>query len=205
MMAVLLLFILILNIVSIVLMYYCLGDIDKKEKFIFIAVSTGIMYILTSIIYWISTMGIEITEVSETGKNLITFLFVPVNGLIILPIFAKSYSKLKFGNLSSKVFFNRGLVLGVVLLIILIFECIYFKNIQKQVVELINNNIKMQQENSNKLSGQEQNNNIINNQINDENRNNINYILDSNQINSTQIDEINSNVVSNGLVNKVEE
>ena len=68
-MLVILLFIIILNIVSIVLMYYCLADLTKKEKLIYIAAGTALMYILTTIVYWISTRGIEMTEVSEMGKK----------------------------------------------------------------------------------------------------------------------------------------
>lgn len=136
-MLVILLFIIILNIVSIVLMYYSLRDLNKKEKLIFIAAGTALMYILTSIVYWISTKNIEITEVSETGKDLITFLFVPINGILVLPLFAKSFYKFRFGSLDKKILINRGIVLGVLLLIILIIECVYFKNIQQQVVNLI--------------------------------------------------------------------
>ncbi len=136
-MLVILLFIIILNIVSIALMYHCLGDTPKKEKLIFIAAGIAIMYVLTSIVYWISTRNIEVTEVSETGKDLITFLFVPINGILILPIFAKSYYKYKEGSLDEKVLRGRGIVLAVVLLIILIIECAYFENIQEQVVNML--------------------------------------------------------------------
>lgn len=138
-MLVIVLFILILNIVSIVLMYYSLGDSPKREKLIFIAAGIAIMYVLTSFVYWISTRNIAVTEVSATGKDLITFLFVPINGIITLPIFAKSYYKYRNGNLKGNVLRNRGVVLAVILLIILIIECAYFKNIQQQVVNLIQN------------------------------------------------------------------
>lgn len=136
-MLIILLFIIILNIVSIALMYYCLDDTPKKEKIIFIVAGTAIMYVLTSIVYWISTRGIEVTEVSEKGKDLITFLFVPINGILILPIFSKSYYKYRQGSLDNRTFRGRGVVLAVLLLIILIIECIYFKNIQEQVVNMI--------------------------------------------------------------------
>lgn len=204
-MAVLLLFILIFNIVSIVLMYYCLGDIEKKEKIIFIAVGTGIMYILTSIVYWISTMRIEITEVSETGKNLITFLFVPVNGLIILPILAKSYVKLKYGNIRNKVFANRILVLAVLLIIIFIIECNYFRQIQEQVVNLIKNNTNIQQEtDTNQLSDETNNNSLDNldNQITEDVVNEVDTIIQKNTITETNIINGNENVV---VVNTLEE
>ncbi len=138
-MLVIILFILILNIVSILLMYRCLTGFEKKERLIFVAAGTAIMYILTSIVYWISTRNIEITEVSQTGKDLIIFAFVPVNGILILPLFAKSFSKLKNGSIDGVVFRNRGIILGVILIVLLVLECIYFKNIQEQVVNLLKN------------------------------------------------------------------
>ena len=174
-----LIFIIILNVVSIVLTYHCLGDLLKKERLVFIVVGLAVMYALTSVVYWISTNGIEITEVSETGKNLITFLFVPINGLVMLPLLAKSYYKYKTGGLDKSVLLKRGAVLGVLLLIVLIFECMYFKNIQEQVVRLIQENQEIQQqENENTLNenalGQEEQNTLNENALGQEEQNTLN-------------------------------
>ena len=190
-MPIILLFILILNIVSIVLMYYSLGDLGKKEKLIYIVVGTAIMYIITSIVYWFSTRGIEVTEVSERGKDLITFLFVPINGIIMLPLLAKSYSKLKYGNLDKNVFLKRGIVLAVILLIVLIIECIYFKNVQQEVVNMLN-----AQENS--MEQQESTNSVLNETTNEV----------TNQITSTILNETTntiSNVQSQNTIDNVVE
>ena len=174
-----LIFIIILNVVAIVLTYHCLGDLLKKERLVFIVVGLAVMYALTSVVYWISTNGIEITEVSETGKNLITFLFVPINGLVMLPLLAKSYYKYKTGGLDKSVLLKRGAVLGVLLLIVLIFECMYFKNIQEQVVRLIQENQEIQQqENENTLNGnvlgQEEQNTLNENALGQEEQNTLN-------------------------------
>lgn len=191
MLAIIFLFILFFNIISIALMYYCLGDLTKKEKFIFIAVGTGIMYILTSIVYWISTNGIEITEVSETGKNLITFLFVPVNAILVLPILAKSYSKTKFGSLKSDVFIKRGIVLGILLFIVLIVECNYFKNIQEGVVNLIKQNAQTSEENNNSLNYMNEN---LENEVSEK------------ILNETEVNSINQNLVqTNTMINDTNE
>ena len=191
MLAIIFLFILFFNIISIALMYYCLGDLTKKEKFIFIAVGTGIMYILTSIVYWISTNGIEITEVSETGKNLITFLFVPVNAILVLPILAKSYSKTKYGSLKSDVFIKRGIVLGILLFIVLIVECNYFKNIQEGVVNLIKQNAQTSEENNNSL-------NYVNENLENE--------VSEKILNETEVNSINQNLVqTNTMINDTNE
>ena len=181
-MPIILLFILILNIVSIVLMYYSLGDLGKKEKLIYIVVGTAVMYIITSIVYWFSTRGIEVTEVSERGKDLITFLFVPINGIIILPLLAKSYSKLKYGNLDKSEFLKRGIVLAVILLIVLIIECMYFKNIQQQVVNMLNAQENVQQD-------------TVNNNVKED-------IESLNTVNANSIDEntlIQNTIIENSL------
>lgn len=184
-MLVILLFILILNIVSIVLMYYCLGDLEKKEKLIFISAGIAIMYVITSIVYWISTIGIDINEVSETGKNLIIFLFVPVNSLIILPLLAKSYTKLKFGSLEKRIFLKRGIVLSILLIIAIVLECIYFKNIQEEVVNIIKQSMQIEQRNkdTNELLSEDVKN-IDSNKLNNE----------ENQISLNEVNDLQDNI-----------
>ena len=162
-MLIIILFILILNIVSILLMYRSLTDRTPKEKLIFIAIGIAIMYMLTSVVYWISTRNIEMTEVSDLGKDLIIFLFVPINGIIVLPLFARTYCKFKDGGISGTILKNRRIVLGIILLILLIVECSYFENIQNQVVKMITDRSnQVQQETTNELST-EQSNEIVNN------------------------------------------
>ena len=180
-MPIIILFILILNVVSILLMYRSLNAREPKEKLLFIVIGTALMYVLTSIVYWISTRNIEITEVSDLGKDLIIFLFVPINGIIVLPLFARSYCKFKDGGISNTVLRNRGIVLGVILLILLIVECTYFENIQKQVVNMINErNNQTQHENDNTVNENiEQTNTEMENAVEGISSNIVNQTLDS--------------------------
>ena len=119
-MTLILVFIIVLNIIAIALTYYCLSDLEKKDKVIFIAVCVAIIYMLTTFVYWISTKSVAVKEVSDLGKNLITFLFVPINTLVVVPLFAKSYNKYKTGFLAFDKLRNRGILLGAILFIILI-------------------------------------------------------------------------------------
>lgn len=168
-MILILFFIILLNIVAIALTYYCLENMEKKEKIIFIAVGIAIIYLLTSFVYWISTKDIEIKAVSEMGKNLITFLFVPINTIIIMPLLAKSYRKLKMGKLRSDQFRNRMIIFIVVLLILLIAECVYFKDIQNGVVKMIeeNKNNKPNNDKTIELNQNDVDMNLINDMIED--------------------------------------
>ncbi len=130
-------FAILLNVVAIVLLYHCLPDLEKKEKIIFIVVGIAVMYILTSIIYWISSKGVEVQEVSERAKNMITFIFVPLNGIIILPILAKSYNRYIIGDLESDKLRNRIIIMVIALVILMIIECSYFKNIQNGIIQML--------------------------------------------------------------------
>ena len=185
-MLLILFFILVLNITAIALTYYCLSDMDKRERFLFIAIGIAIIYVLTSLVYWISTKDIALKEVSETGKNLITFLFVPINAIVVLPILAKSYAKNKMGNLKADKLKNRGTVLAIILVILLIIECSYFKDIQNKVVTMIEENQQVQQkkreEQLNVLVNEQQGEetNMITNEI-------LNGIYSKNETSNTEI------------------
>ncbi len=191
-MILILFFIIVLNLVALGLTYYCLNNMEKKDKIIFIAIGVGVIYILTSLVYWISTKGIEIKEVSEMGKNLITFLFVPVNSIFVLPLLAKSYNKYKIGKLASDKLRNRGIVLGVILAILLVIECSYFKDIQNSVVTIIENNyvkkqaleqIRVNEVLDNLAQNQEAGNltNNVENTVNEANQNVVNNVTMENK------------------------
>lgn len=141
MLAFIYIFILILNAVSILLMYHFLGkELDKKTKWIFIIIGTAIVYMLTSIIYWLGTMNIDLGVDSNLGKNLLVFTFVPVNAIIAMPFLASSFKYFQNGRLQARPFRNRCILVGVILLIILIIEFFYFKDIQTGILSILNAN-----------------------------------------------------------------
>lgn len=132
-------FVLLLNIIAVGLIYYCLEGMEKKDRVLFIAVGIAAIYMLTLLAYWISTKNISIKQVSENAKNMIIFLFVPINSILVLPILAKSYIRYKEKKLQAEKLRNRVIALVIPLLIVLIVECIYFKNIQQGIINLIEN------------------------------------------------------------------
>lgn len=130
--------ILILNVVAVLLNYRFLGQsIEKKDKWIFMMVGIAVMYLLVSIIYGISTKEVDLGQASTTTKNLITFTFVPVNGILILPFIANSYRYYREGRLKVENFRNRVILLAVVLVVVLLIEFFYFKDIQTGILNMI--------------------------------------------------------------------
>ena len=133
--------ILVLNVVAIFLMYRFLGtSVEKKEKWIFIVVGIAFMYMLVSFVYWLSTKDIDLGTNSNLASNFITFTFVPVNGILILPFLASSYRYWKEGRLKPEKFRNRIILSIVILIIVLVIEFFYFQDIQNGILSLVQAN-----------------------------------------------------------------
>lgn len=132
--------ILAINLVAVFLTYHFLGkQIDKKTKGIFIIVGIAVIYMLVSFVYWLSTKNIELGISESTSKNLITFTFVPVNAIIVLPFLASSYKNLQSGKLKSIPFRNRCILIAIALVVVLIIEFFYFKDIQTGIYNMLQN------------------------------------------------------------------
>lgn len=130
--------ILILNAVAIFMTYKFLGeDFEKKEKSIFLVVGIAIMYMIVSLVYWLSTRGIDLGINNEMGKNFIIFTFVPINSMLVLPFLASSYKYFKQGRLKTQNFKNRIILIAVILITVLVLEFFYFKDIQNSILSMI--------------------------------------------------------------------
>ena len=139
MLAFIYIFILIINIVSIVLVYHFLGkELEQKTKWIFIIIGTAIMYMLVSVIYWLGTLNVDLQVKDSMGKNLIVFTFVPVNAIITMPFIASSFKYWTNGRLKSVPFRNRCILIGIILLVILVIEFFYFQDIQNGILSILN-------------------------------------------------------------------
>lgn len=160
--------ILLANIIAIAIVYQFIKKLDNKEKLIFIAISVALMYILISIIYWFSGFGIDET-VHEASKNFILYLFVPVNVILFIPYFASQYMKLKLKQIKIEKFANKLLILIVLLILVLLAEQFYFRNIQKNIKTIndtqnVNQNTQVETKNE-IISNEIENQNIIQNEI----------------------------------------
>ena len=130
--------ILLLNLIAVFMVYKFLGtELEKKEKMLFIVVGIAIMYLTVSFTYWLSTKNIDLNISNDMGKNLIVFTFVPINGIITLPFMANSYKCYKNGRLKLRKYKNRIILISVILIIALVFEFFYFKDIQNGILNII--------------------------------------------------------------------
>lgn len=201
-----LLIILILNVLTIFLMYKFLEDLNKKDKLIFIAVGVAIIYLITSLAYWISTVNMDQRYQDSTLKDMIVFLFVPINGLIILPILAKSYYKFKQGKLDLKILLKRGAILAIGVIIAVVLECVFMKDLQMTLFDVINQRTMERYEEL--VDSENIDNDVTNNVINDvmnEVTNEVQNEVSGEIINDVENNLKENNVGSNNIENEENE
>lgn len=185
------LFIFVANVVGLLLVYHSFDNrIEKNKKLMYTMICFGIMYIITLITYFFSSLGIDNKNVSNASKNLITFTFVPINTIIIIPILIRSFNKRKMNKISMNQLNRTAILMIIITIILIILEFFSFRNIQKGIIDIFNDkqneaNINIQMENNKNNSNTEQ-------------YNEINYIIENNNLE-------NSDVETNILQNNVEE
>lgn len=120
-----------------------LDGIENKSKIIFIFVGIVITSIITLIIFNISKKGINYNsnEIMVDVKNMIVSIFTALNGVVFIPNFSRIYIKFRNKDIeNSKIKFNI-LIVGAILVGVIFFECSYFNNIQKGILQIYNSKI----------------------------------------------------------------
>ena len=115
-----------------------LGELEKSKKVIFIVIGLVAIYIITTIVFFISQKGVqyENEESMRTIKNVLVAVFAGINGIVLLPQMAKILDNAKEGEIEKNQLINRIILWIIILLICLIFECGYMKDTQEGIIEV---------------------------------------------------------------------
>lgn len=113
---------------------------DNKNKIAYIVVGLIIMFIVTLIIFNISASGVkyENNNMLDNVRSMLLAVFVPVNGIITIPYFANTLSKYRSNEITQDKFKKRVIILAIIFIVIIIFECSYFKSTQLGILKMIN-------------------------------------------------------------------
>ena len=166
------LFILVANVVSILLIYYSFNkNIEKTKRLLYTMIAMGVIYILVLIVYFFSSIGMP-KEIAEQSKEMITFTFVPVNAIILIPFLLRSFNRRKDNSITTEQLNKRAIIVVIVAIALLVGEFFYFRNIEKGINDRINqkrneqNSIVNNAEENNFYENEEIiNNGIIDNEI----------------------------------------
>lgn len=129
-------FILVANIIVIVSTYFSFGKkLGKDKKMMYTMIAIGVIYILTLIVYLLSSIGVNNSNVTSASREMITFTFVPVNTIILLPFLIRSFEKAKNKEIKTAKLNQRVIIVVIIAVILMITEFFYFRNIQKNIID----------------------------------------------------------------------
>ena len=136
----------ILIIITIIIIYlivlawtwHNLSGIEHGKKIIYTIVGLVIMYIVTMITFNISKTGINYDnpQMEKDIGNILILIFTGLNSLVVLPYMAKLLSRINDEEIEKNQVGKRIMVIVVVLLICLMMESGYLKDIQKGIINV---------------------------------------------------------------------
>ena len=122
-------FIIVANLIAILLTYYSFNkSIEKTKRLLYTMISVGVMYILILIVYSFSSIGIA-KKASSAAKDMITYTFVPVNTILVLPFMIRSFNKRKENEITTSQLNMRATIVLIITIVILVSEFFYFRKI----------------------------------------------------------------------------
>lgn len=172
--------IILINVVPLVIVYKILKKIEKRELLIFMAVSVGIIYVLIQFIFLLSGIGIDET-VHYSVKNMIVFVFVPINIILFIPFLAVQYKKVKEKKIKYVDFANKIATCVVILIIVSVIEFFYFRSVQMNVKEIQENANQIYSETTNSVEENKTSNNAEEKVVNNVQENKVNNQVKTNQ------------------------
>ena len=203
-------FIIVANLIAILLTYYSFNkSIEKTKRILYTMISVGVMYILILIVYSFSSIGIA-KKASSAAKDMITYTFVPVNTILVLPLMIRSFNKRKENEITTSQLNMRATIVLIITIVILVSEFFYFRKIQQGIIDIYNQKQNMESQNSSQASQNLQNteNQNTSNTYQNIEENMVNVTIDSstkdNSVNSTERSNTTSNTERGNTVNNSE-
>ncbi len=110
-------------------------------RFSYILVGTIFITVLNLILFGISKIGVVYPKKEMIGevRRIILLVFIPINGFIILTQASNIFVQAKSGLVSKEDMQKKIKRFAIIFLVLIVFEAIYFKNIQNGIIDFIQN------------------------------------------------------------------
>ena len=127
-------------IISIVWIWHNLGNIEKPRKILFIFIGLLIIYLITVLLYHLSSSDITYPseEVQKTVSNTLIWVFTGLNALIFLPFIANLVDKILGEEIDKKQAKRRIIILLIIFVICVFVEKGYLGSTQEGIINIYN-------------------------------------------------------------------
>lgn len=123
--------------------WHNLGEISQNTKIGTICISFLIVFFITFIVFNISKSGVQYDSEENMNyvRNILVIVFTIINGLIIMPAFAKTFGRINNKEIEKEQAQRHFIFLIVIFIIFMIFECNYLKGVQQGILDIYNSAI----------------------------------------------------------------
>ena len=114
---------------------------DLKIRIAYLLVGTLFIAMVTLIIFLVSKIGVNYPKKEMIGevRRIVLLCFIPINGFITLTQCASIFAQAKSGMVSKEHMQKKIKRLVIIFIVLIVFETIYFKNIQNGMIRIIQN------------------------------------------------------------------
>ena len=170
----------LLFIVSVKLTWNNLSYVESKQKTIMVGVLIGITYIITTLLFKISVLGLNFGEnqdIMSNSEQTLILLVTPMNSLFFIPYISSILNKWNNKIITKEQIKKRAIILSIIILIVLSVEGVYIRKTQNDTYIKVQELLKQQEENEkteNTVQSEEKNTTNTENTVQSEEKNTTN-------------------------------
>ena len=127
-------------LISIIWIWHNLGNIEKPKKIAFILIGLCITYLITIVLYNISStdMTYPSEEIKKTVSNTLILIFTGLNALIFLPFIAYLFDNILEEEIEKNQAQKRMIVIFIIFVVCVFVENGYLKDTQEGIISMYN-------------------------------------------------------------------
>ena len=127
-------------LISIIWIWHNLGNIEKPRKIAFILIGLCITYLITIVLYNISStdMTYPSEEIKKMVSNTLILIFTGLNALIFLPFIANLFDNILEEEIEKNQAQKRMIVIFIIFIVCVFIENGYLKDTQEGIINMYN-------------------------------------------------------------------
>lgn len=127
-------------LISIIWTWHNLGNIEKPRKIAFILIGLCITYLITIVLYNISStdMTYPSEEIKKMVSNTLILIFTGLNALIFLPFIANLFDNILEEEIEKNQAQKRMIVIFIIFIVCVFIENGYLKDTQEGIISMYN-------------------------------------------------------------------
>ncbi len=127
-------------LISIIWTWHNLGNIEKPRKIAFILIGLCITYLITIVLYNISStdMTYPSEEIKKMVSNTLILIFTGLNALIFLPFIANLFDNILEEEIEKNQAQKRMIVIFIIFIVCVFIENGYLKDTQEGIINMYN-------------------------------------------------------------------